>query len=430
MTFISLPGDTPHIETALRPSELITAVELPPLAFASSSLYRKVRDRASYAFALVSVAAALEIEGGRIRNVRLALGGVAPKPWRAFEAERVLAGAEATRRIVPSRGGRGACRREGLSRQSLQNRAGETNDRERVERTGGAGRRSNERDGQRHRDDRAGTCRIGSAIRCWITTGTSANRIIAWMAVAKVTGQARFTAEFDFPNLAHAALVYSTIAKGRIRNIDTERAKRAPGVLEVLTYRNMPRMKAPPLVDMTNLKKGMAASDLPILQDESVHWDGQPVAVVVAETLEQAEHAASLVEVEYEIEQPAVSFDGTKGQAERPPDVMGEPAVVEGGERRKRIARGGRESRPRLPHAAVQPQRHRAARHDCFLERRRDACGVRFFAIGQHRERIPWRRFSGSIRKKYRWSRHLWAADSAARAGCGTTRRCAPPPRR
>jgi xanthine dehydrogenase YagS FAD-binding subunit len=94
--FHKLPGDTPHIETALGPNELITAVELPPLPFARRSLYRKVRDRASYAFALVSVAAALEIEGGRIRNVRLALGGVAPKPWRAFQAERVLAGAEAS----------------------------------------------------------------------------------------------------------------------------------------------------------------------------------------------------------------------------------------------------------------------------------------------------------------------------------------------
>ena len=92
--FHALPGGTPHIETALRPNELITAVELPSLAFARRSLYRKVRDRASYAFALVSVAAALEIENGRIRSVRVALGGVAPKPWRAYEAERILSGAE------------------------------------------------------------------------------------------------------------------------------------------------------------------------------------------------------------------------------------------------------------------------------------------------------------------------------------------------
>jgi xanthine dehydrogenase YagS FAD-binding subunit len=89
------PGDTPQIETVLERNELITAVELPPLPFAGLSVYRKIRDRASYAFALVSVAAALELEGGRIRNARLALGGVAPKPWRAFEAERVLVGAEA-----------------------------------------------------------------------------------------------------------------------------------------------------------------------------------------------------------------------------------------------------------------------------------------------------------------------------------------------
>lgn len=93
--FHSLPGETPHVETVLRTHELITAVELPSLPFAKRSLYRKIRDRASYAFALVSVAAAVEIEDGKIRNARLALGGVAPKPWRALEAERVLSGAQA-----------------------------------------------------------------------------------------------------------------------------------------------------------------------------------------------------------------------------------------------------------------------------------------------------------------------------------------------
>ena len=91
--FHSLPADTPHIETILRANELITAVELPVLPFAKRSLYRKIRDRASFAFALVSVAAALEVENGTIRHVRLALGGVAPKPWRALEAERVLSDA-------------------------------------------------------------------------------------------------------------------------------------------------------------------------------------------------------------------------------------------------------------------------------------------------------------------------------------------------
>jgi xanthine dehydrogenase YagS FAD-binding subunit len=93
--FHRLPGDTPQVETVLRADELITSIQLPALKFAKNSRYRKVRDRASYAFALVSVAAALEVADGKIRNVRLALGGVAHKPWRAHQAERVLAGAEA-----------------------------------------------------------------------------------------------------------------------------------------------------------------------------------------------------------------------------------------------------------------------------------------------------------------------------------------------
>ena len=94
--FHRLPGDTPHIDTNLRPDELITAVQLPSVPVAAHSTYRKVRDRASYAFALVSVAAAMSVEGGVIKEIRLALGGVAHRPWRAREAERVLAGAPAT----------------------------------------------------------------------------------------------------------------------------------------------------------------------------------------------------------------------------------------------------------------------------------------------------------------------------------------------
>ena len=80
----------------LEHGELITAVDLPPLAFATRSRYRKVRDRASYAFALVSVAAALDVTGGIVRDVRIALGGVAHAPWRATKAEAALCGAAAT----------------------------------------------------------------------------------------------------------------------------------------------------------------------------------------------------------------------------------------------------------------------------------------------------------------------------------------------
>jgi xanthine dehydrogenase YagS FAD-binding subunit len=95
--FHLLPGDTPQIETALQPGELITAVELPAQRFFARSTYRKVRDRASYAFALVSVAAAVDINDGTIGDVRIALGGVAHKPWRALKAEATLRGKPATR---------------------------------------------------------------------------------------------------------------------------------------------------------------------------------------------------------------------------------------------------------------------------------------------------------------------------------------------
>ena len=90
-----LPGGAPEIETELKPGELITAVTLPPNGFGARSSYRKVRDRASYAFALVSVAAGLELAGGVVKDVRLALGGVAHKPWRAHAAEAALRGGPA-----------------------------------------------------------------------------------------------------------------------------------------------------------------------------------------------------------------------------------------------------------------------------------------------------------------------------------------------
>jgi xanthine dehydrogenase YagS FAD-binding subunit len=96
LTDFYLPvGDTPHLETALPPGALITHVSLPPAPVAARSRYRKVRERASYAFAIGSVAAALDIEDGFVRDARLAFGAVASRPWRARAAESVLIGAPA-----------------------------------------------------------------------------------------------------------------------------------------------------------------------------------------------------------------------------------------------------------------------------------------------------------------------------------------------
>ncbi|MDB6068375.1 MAG: molybdopterin dehydrogenase, FAD-binding [Pedosphaera sp.] len=95
--FHLLPGETPERETALEPGELITAVDVPDVPFAVKSRYVKVRDRASYEFALVSVAAALAVESGTIRAARVALGGVGTKPWRSAAAEKILVGAPANK---------------------------------------------------------------------------------------------------------------------------------------------------------------------------------------------------------------------------------------------------------------------------------------------------------------------------------------------
>lgn len=94
--FHRLPGNTPERDSTLEPGELITAIVLPPVPFAKTGVYLKLRDRASYAFALISVAAAVELTGDRIQQARLAMGGVAHKPWRLTETEAFLQGKPAT----------------------------------------------------------------------------------------------------------------------------------------------------------------------------------------------------------------------------------------------------------------------------------------------------------------------------------------------
>jgi xanthine dehydrogenase YagS FAD-binding subunit len=97
--FHRLPGNTPEIDTNLHPDELILSIDLPPSPYASHSHYLKVRDRASYEFALVSVAAAMEFDSGAIRSARIVVGGVAHKPWRVPDAETLLVGQKPTRAV-------------------------------------------------------------------------------------------------------------------------------------------------------------------------------------------------------------------------------------------------------------------------------------------------------------------------------------------
>ena len=119
--FHRLPGDTPHLDNNLKPGEIITGIELPAKGFAANHSYLKIRDRLSYAFALVSVAAALELDGDTIKEARLALGGVAHKPWRDAEAEAHCA-ARPPSGSVRQGCRRAAARRQGLRAQRLQDR--------------------------------------------------------------------------------------------------------------------------------------------------------------------------------------------------------------------------------------------------------------------------------------------------------------------
>ena len=131
-----LPGDTPEIETVLRAGRTDHRGRAAAVAFAARSTYRKVRDRASYAFALVSVAAALEVEDGRIKDVRLALGGVAHKPWRAVRPRRRLQRQPATRQLSARRPRRNSPTPWPLARQRVQDRTRKAHDHRRAWRTG------------------------------------------------------------------------------------------------------------------------------------------------------------------------------------------------------------------------------------------------------------------------------------------------------
>jgi xanthine dehydrogenase YagR molybdenum-binding subunit len=151
----------------------------------------------------------------------------------------------------------------------------------------------------------------------------------------KVTGGARYAAEFKVANLTHGVLVMSTIANGRIRSIDTKTALDAPGVLEVITHSNAPRLRFPERPQTNDdFVAPVFGRSLPVLQDATIYFSGQPIAVVVAETLEQAEHAATLVRVVYDERKPVTSveeemsraFPPQEGLLKEPP--QGRPADV------------------------------------------------------------------------------------------------------
>jgi len=160
----------------------------------------------------------------------------------------------------------------------------------------------------------------------------------------KVTGKAAYAAEAHHPRLAYAALVQSTIARGRIAGIDAAAARRAPGVLAVLTHENAPPLRTPPKggtgPKSTPTMSGKLGEDRLPLADDVVHYAGQHVAVVVAETLEEARYAASLVRVRYREEPPVLDLDAAAPTAYFPERSFGRPLQHQRGDVAAGLAAG------------------------------------------------------------------------------------------
>ena len=125
--------------------------------------------------------------------------------------------------------------------------------------------------------------------------------------------------------MVYAALRYSTIARGRITTLDTSAAEAAAGVVLVMTHRNAPRMQPPPLF-LTG-PKAAGGANLPVMQDDSIHWNGEPVAIVLAETQEQADYAASLIRVAYESSAPR-TFEQARAHPRTPDSLVGQAVEV------------------------------------------------------------------------------------------------------
>lgn len=240
----------------------------------------------------------------------------------------------------------------------------------------------------------------------------------------KVRGEARFAAEHRFEAMAYGALVYSTIARGTIAAMDTSAATEAPGVVLVMTHDNAPRMAAPEtfLASPT----GAAGSAHPVMQDASVHWNGQPIAVVLAETQEQADHAADLVRVTYAQAPAVTSFAAAKRAG---------TAVAQIGGHELRFAKGDAEaalaaspvsvdlafSSPRHNHNQIEPHAVTVAwqgdllrMHDCTQGMKMSAATMaKVFGVDPSAVHVTAPYVGGGFGGKTLWHYHILAAAAA-----------------
>ncbi len=331
--FHRLPGEDPTRDTDLRPDELITAVTLPAntATFAHNSWYLKARDRQSYAFALVSVAAGLELEGDTIKSAGLALGGVAHKPWHSPEAEHALIGkpaTEATFRQAADLALRGA---KGYKDNTFKIQLAKNCI---VRALTQATKGTHQRVSSWPTDTPVAHLGVAfaplaSALQATPprrTPNASARREIRTSPQAPATTpplrrrlqghrhhQVRRRMERALPQEQAPLRLHGPVHHPQRHHHlhGPEAAERAPGVVAVLTPFNAPKLKV-------GKPQPPAKRALTVLQDPDVDYNGQPIAVVLAESLTEAMAAARLLNIKYAPKPAKLDFPGRLDEA-RPP---------------------------------------------------------------------------------------------------------------
>jgi xanthine dehydrogenase YagR molybdenum-binding subunit len=244
---------------------------------------------------------------------------------------------------------------------------------------------------------------------------------------AKVRGAAPFAAEFTLDGLTYAALVFSTVARGRITTLDTAEAEAAPGVVLVLTHHNAPPMNPAPL--FLTAPAAMGSDELVPLRDDTVHWNGQPIALVLAETQEQADHAASLIRAQYLTEPATTEFDRAKQHARQAPAVLGELDTTVGDAETALAQAAARVDQtyrtPRHNHNAIEPHAVTATWEGDTLRMHDSTQGVtgtawtlaQVFDLADDQVRVTSPFVGGGFGGKTLWWHQILAAAAARVAG-------------
>ncbi|HEY1777457.1 MAG TPA: xanthine dehydrogenase family protein molybdopterin-binding subunit [Solirubrobacteraceae bacterium] len=243
----------------------------------------------------------------------------------------------------------------------------------------------------------------------------------------KVRGEARFAAEYVIEGMVYAALRYSTVARGRLTTLDTGAAEAAPGVVLVMTHRNAPPMQPPPM--FLTAPKAAGGSDLPVMQDDSIHWNGEPIALVLAETQEQADHAASLIEAAYESSAPR-TFEEAKTHPRAPDSLVGQPVQVTIGDAEAALVDARHSvdlayTTPRHNHNAIEPHALTLTWDGDDLIVHDASQGVtlhawtlaQVFGIDESQVHVTSPYVGGGFGGKTLWSHHLLAAAASKLAG-------------